>query len=319
MKEIIQKKKNRTTSDEDRPFSFWIAILHGISQVILIENWVTGLLFLSAILTTSVDLGIIAFLSSAIGAGVGYIGGGDRKEIEQGLFGYNSVLTGLSLTLVLTGPFSWGFALFGALIAAIFTAAMMNLFKNVGLPVLTFPFILLTWILILASYRLNTIRVTKNAVPQDLSHWQLEVAGSINWLDAFFSGIGQVFFLQGVLAGVLLFAGLFWAGWRIGLYAIAGNIVAVAGAFLLEAEHTLIDLGLYGYNAILAVIAVGIVFKEGDHPLALVSAMLAAFLTVPLIASVDTWLLPYGLSALTMPFVISTWLFIGARKVLKRV
>lgn len=308
-----------TKSEDNCPFSFWIAILHGISQVMLIENWITGLLFLAAILTTSIELGVIAFLSSAIGAGVAYLGGAKPKEIQQGLFGYNSVLTGLSVALFLTGSFSWVIALTGALIASLFTASMMNLFKNVGLPVLTFPFILLTWIVLLASYRLDTFRITKNVVPQDLSHWQLEIAGPIDWFDAFFSGIGQVFFLQGVMAGVLLFAGLFCAGWRIGLYAIAGNVVAVVGAFLLGAEHTLIDLGLYGYNAILTVIAVGIVFKDGHHPLAPVSAMLAAFLTAPLIASVDTMLLPFGLSALTMPFVISTWLFLGARKVLKRV
>ncbi|MBB4823453.1 urea transporter [Sporosarcina luteola] len=302
----------------NRLLSFFIVSLKGVSQVILIENAVTGFFILAAILTTSIELGIIAFISSIIGTLVGQFGGADPKYVHQGLFGYNSVLTGLAVTLFLTGPFSWAIALFGAMIAAIFTAAMMNLFKNIGLPVLTFPFILLTWIVLLASFRLKTFNITNELVPQDLSHWKLETAGHINWWDAFISGIGQIFFLQGSIAGILLFFGLFWAGWRFGFYAIAGNVVAVAGAFLLGGEHTLIDLGLYGYNAILTVIAVGIVFKEGKRPLAPVSATIASFLTVPLIASVDTWLLPFGLSAFTMPFVISTWLFVGARKVLNQ-
>ncbi|WP_143565322.1 urea transporter [Sporosarcina sp. P7] len=39
-------------------------------------------------------------------------------------------------------------------------------------------------------------------------------------------------------------------------------------------------------------------------------------MTVPLMASVSIWLLPFGLPALTMPFALSTWLILGAMKVL---
>lgn len=316
---IILPNDNSTPSTETTKrtlFSFLLASLKGISQVMLIENAITGLIILLAITTFSYSLGIIALLSAFIGTIIGKIGGADEKIINQGLFGYNSVLTGLSLTLSLAGPYHWIIALVGAALAAFLTAAMMHVMKNTGIPVLTFPFIIMTWFMLLASYRLKVFRLTSGLVPQDLSHWELDITGKINWAEGAFNGIGQIFFVHSTLSGILLFVAVFVAGWKLGLYAVLGNAVALLTSYLLGGEHTLIYMGLYGYNAILAILAVSAVFNTDRHRFGLFSGILAACLTVPFTASVATWLLPYGLPALTMPFVLSTWLFLGARKVL---
>ena len=142
------------------------------------------------------------------------------------------------------------------------------------------------------------------------------MTGEVNWTEGIFNGIGQIFFLDNNLSGLLLFVAVFWAGWKLGLYAVVGNAAALLIAYGLGGEHSLIILGLYGYNAILACMAVAIVFSTEENRYRSISGILAACLTVPLTASVSTWLLPYGLPALTMPFVLSTWLFLGARKVL---
>jgi len=297
-------------------FSFLLASLKGISQVMLIENAITGLIILLAITTFSYTLGIIALLSTFIGTIIGEIGGADKESINQGLFGYNSVLTGLALILFLTGPYQWIIALAGAALAALLTATMMHVMKNTGIPVFTFPFITITWFMILASYRLKAFRLTSGLVPQDLSHWELDITGKINWIEGAFDGIGQIFFVQGTLSGILLFIAVFVAGWKLGLYAVLGNTVALLTSYLFGGEHTLIYMGLYGYNAILAILAVAATFNTDRHRFGLFSGILAACLTVPFTASVATWLLPYGLPALTMPFVLSAWLFLGARKVL---
>ncbi|OCA92010.1 urea transporter [Bacillus wudalianchiensis] len=313
---IIVQNTNHTRWAEGKLVSFLIATLKGISQVMLIENAVTGLIILLAITTFSYSLGIIALLSAFIGTIVGVIGGANKESINQGLFGYNSVLTGLALTLFLTGPYHWIIALVGAALAALLTATMMHVMKNTGIPVLTFPFITVTWFTILASYRLEAFRLTSRFVPQDLSNWQLDIAGKINWLEGAFDGIGQIFFIEGILSGILLFIAVFVAGWKLGLYAVLGNVVALLTSYLLGGEHTLIYRGLYGYNAILAIIAVSATFNTDHRRFGLLSGIFAACLTVPFAASIATWLLPYGLPALTMPFVLSTWLFLGAKKVL---
>lgn len=272
---------------------------------------------LVAITVASYSLGVVAFLSAMIGTLIGKTGGAQAESVNQGLFGYNSVLTGMALFLFLRGDDRWIIALFGAAVAALFTAAMMHLMRQAGVPILTFPFIALTWFLLMTTYRLITFKLSPELVPQSLANWKLDISGEEHWLDGAVNGIGQIFFLDHTLSGILLVVAIFWAGWRFGFYAIIGNAAALLTAYWLGGEHHLIFLGLYGYNAILTIIAVSIVFKENGRN-GLFIGIIAACLTVPITASISTWLLPFGLPALTMPFVLCTWLILGARKVLPK-
>lgn len=283
----------------------------------LIDNAVSGLIMLAAITVASYSLGIIAFVSTIIGTLIGRIGGAQEESVSQGLYGYNSVLTGMALFLFLRGDNRWIIALVGAAAAALFTAAMMYFMRQSGIPILTFPFIALTWFLLLTTYRLNTFKLSPDLVPQSLANWKLDIRGEEHWLDGAVNGIGQIFFLDHTLSGILLVVAVFWAGWRFGFYAIIGNVAALLTAYVLGGEHHLIFLGLYGYNAILTIIAVSVVFKENERN-RLFRGIIAACLTVPITASISTWLLPFGLPALTMPFVLCTWLILGARKVLPK-
>ena len=210
----------------------------------------------------------------------------------------------------------WIVALIGSAVAAIFTATMMHFMKKTEIPTLTFPFIVLTWFILLSTYKLKGITLTSTLVPQDLTNWNLNIAGEINLFNGIFRGIGQVFFLENTISGILIFIAVFWAGRKLGLYAVSGNVVAVMMAYFLGGERSLIVLGLYGYNAILAIIAVSVVFNSKQNRFAPLSGIIAACLTVPITAALSTFLLPYGLPALTMPFVLCTWLFLSARKMM---
>lgn len=309
------KKNKPNLLSEGAFFPFISATLKGISQVILIENAITGLLILIAITISSYYLGIIALLSSIIGTLVGKLGGADENSINQGLLGYNSVLTGMALGLFLSGPYMWIVALVGSALAAIFTAAMMHFMKRTEIPILTFPFIVLTWFILLSTYKLKGIKLSSSLVPQSLTNWKLNISGEIHLLDGIFNGIGQVFFLNNLISGILVFIAVFWGGRKLGLYAAIGNITAVIIAYFLGGEHSLIVMGLYGYNAILTIIAVSAVFNSEHNRFAPLSGILAACLTVPITAGLSTLLLPYGLPALTMPFVLCSWMFLGARKI----
>ncbi|WP_271725208.1 urea transporter [Bacillus paralicheniformis] len=311
----MRKNKHHLLS-EGVFFRLITASLKGISQVILIENVMTGFLILIAITIFSYYLGIIALLSAIIGTLVGKSGAADEKIINEGLLGYNSVLTGMALASFLTGPYMWLVALIGSALAAIFTAAMMHFTKRTEVPILTFPFVILTWFILLASYKLNRIKLSSALIPQDLTHWELKTAGEVNLIDGVFHGIGQVFFLNNTVSGILIFLAVFWAGRKLGLYAVTGNAVAIIIAFLLGGERSLITLGLYGYNAILTILAVSAIFKSEHNRFSFLSGIISACLTVPITAGLSTYLLPYGLPALTMPFVLCSWLFLGARKVL---
>ncbi|WP_066314928.1 urea transporter [Bacillus sp. FJAT-29814] len=295
-----------------------VTTLKGISQVMLIENAVSGFMILAAITIASYSLGIVAFLSSLIGTLIGKIGGANDESINQGLFGYNSVLAGMALSLFLTGNNRWLIALAAAAIAAFVTAAMMHFMRQTNIPILTFPYIILTWFLLLTTYRFVSLNISPTLKPQSLSNWTLDIEGEINWVDGIANGIGQIFFLDYTPSSVLFFIALFWAGWRMGLYAIVGNVAALLTAYGLGGEYSLIFAGLYGYNAILAILAVSAVFK-GNSRYGLLTGIIAACLTVPITASIDTWLMPLGLPPLTMPFVLSSWIFLAARKIMPQI
>ncbi|MBP2000063.1 urea transporter [Paenibacillus shirakamiensis] len=309
--------KNRDSFRNGTFFSIISASLKGISQVILIDNAISGLIILIAIMISSTSLGIIVLLSALLASVIGRFGGTDRTIVNQGLLGYNSVLTGIALFLNLEGDLRWVIALAGSAVAVFFTAAMMHVMRNSKVPVLTFPYIVLTWFLLLASYRLGRFQLTPSLVPQDLSHWQLHPEGTLNLMHGLINGVGQVYFQDTIWSGILILIGVFWAGWKLGLYAIIGTALAWITAYSLGAEVTLLNLGLYGYNAVLTIIAVAAVFDTKSR-LAPLTGIIAAVLTIPITASIDTWLLPFGLPTLTMPFVLCTWLFLAARKVIPK-
>lgn len=292
--------------------------LKGISQVILIENAVSGLIILIAISIANYRLGIVALVSTIIGTLVAKAGGADETLIDQGLFGYNSMLVGLALSLFLTGSMRWGIAFAGAAFAALLTAAMMHFLKNLGIPVLTLPYIVLTWLFLLASYHLRIFQLTPGLVPQDLTHWSINIKGTIDVIGGLVDGIGQVYFQTEFWSGILILIGVFWANWRFGIYTVLGTGIGWLTAYMLGSENALMNLGLYGFNAVLTILAVSAVF-DTDRPFAPVTGGIAAISTVPITAGMDIWLAPYGLPALTMPFVIVTWIFIGARKVLPQI
>jgi urea transporter len=148
-------------------FSVLVDSFKGISQVIFVENAWTGLLLLIAITISSYYLGIIAMSSAIIGTVVGKFGGMDEDSLGKGLLGFNSVLTGMALSLFLSGPYMWIVALVGAAVAAIYIAAMMHMMKRTEIPLLTIPFITLTWFILLSAYKLPEIKLNSELIPHD--------------------------------------------------------------------------------------------------------------------------------------------------------
>ena len=192
--------------------TFITTSLKGISQVILIENAITGLLILIAITIESYYLGIIALLSAIIGTLVGKFGGADEQTINQGLLGYNSVLTGMALALFLSGPYMWIVALVGAAIAAIFTATMMHFMQKTEIPILTFPFIILTWFILLSSYKLKMIKLSPDIRTSRFNKLGIRYCRRDRFIKRIFNGIGQVFFLDNTISGILIL--LLSFGWE---------------------------------------------------------------------------------------------------------
>ncbi|WP_051353067.1 urea transporter [Thalassobacillus devorans] len=287
--------------------------MKGVSQVVLIENAVTGIIILTGITVASFSLGVIAFISAMLGTLIGLYGGAEDSA-KSGLFGFNSVLAGLSLFLFLEVPNKWSIALIGAVLAAVFTAGIMHILGTFEIPALTFPFIMVTWMFLLAGYQFTSLTLSKDLVPQDLSSWKIATTDNPSLVNGIIRGVGQVFFQDFFWTGIIIIIGIFWAGWKFGVYTILGTTLASWAAYTMGADIHTLNLGLYGYNAVLTVIAVSLVFDE-KRKLAPVTGIIGAILSVPVTAAVHTVLIPYGLPVLTLPFVLTTWTLLAARKV----
>ncbi|MFI1583702.1 urea transporter [Embleya sp. NPDC020630] len=124
-------------------------------------------------------------------------------------------------------------------------------------------------------------------------------------------GIGQVDLQPALLTGVFILAGLWVAGWEVGLFATLGTLIATAAAYAFNVDRGSIALGLQGYSGCLTGIAL-VVFL-GNHVATYILAVIACILTTILTATISTLATPYGLTALTAPFcLVSGAMVLGA-------
>jgi len=286
------------------------ASLKGFSQVLLVGNTFSGSLILLGITLHSPALGLISFLSSIVGTITAKFIRADQSMIRDGIYGFNSVLCGIAPVLFLHGEKRWLFALFAAVVAALLMALLSKLLGKWRIPVLTIPFVFITWIGLLAAYRFDAINMDPSFVISSPALWNLKTEGTPTLIIGLIKGIGEVFIIDSLLTGSLILVGLFWAGWRFGVYAIIGAFVSWLTAYFMGVDSQSLNLGLYNYNAVLTIIAVSLVYGQKR----LLIGIIAATLTVPVTAGLELLLDPLGLPALTFPFILCSWLFIGARK-----
>lgn len=131
-------------------------------------------------------------------------------------------------------------------------------------------------------------------------------------------GIAQVVFQNNPITGALILAGIFYNSWIYGLACLFGTIISTATAVLFKADKGLIKDGLFGFNG--ALVAVALVaytspnFTTGNMPnlhLWLYIVLCAVFTSV-ILPAFGALLGPHKVPALTMPFVLATWFFLGA-------
>lgn len=131
--------------------------LKGISQVFLINSWVTGIFFLVALAVCSRWACMWAAVASAIALAIAILFQANPHDIVNGLFGFSPVLTGIAVGCTFYKP-SWRSAIWTviAIVATVFVQAAMDFFfADYGIPTLTGPFCITTWLFLLPAYKLT--------------------------------------------------------------------------------------------------------------------------------------------------------------------
>ncbi len=320
MSRAIDRWEERCTSS---PILRFVDInLRGVGQVMFQDNPLTGLLFLAAIAWGSlaagapriVLAGALAVVTATLTALWLRV---ERPALNAGLYGYNGVLVGLALaTFIAPGPLLWTYVVLGAAVSVVATLGTANALKPFGVAALTFPFVIVTWILLLATYGFSGLSGSGLPVATAIAPFELPPAGSFgpgDFIKGVFLSISQVFLKDSVVAALLLLAGLAVSSIEVALFALGGAIVAIVAAHLFGAESDLVAGGLLGFSPVLTAIALGATFHRPGLRVAAYAALGTIF-TVVAQAALNVALRPFAVPALTAPFILVSWMFLLPRQ-----
>jgi urea transporter len=286
-----------------------LVVFRGIGQIVFQEHALTGLLFVLGIALGSPlqAAGIVA--GAAIGTAVARALKYDQGQWEAGIYGFNPALVGIA-TLFFFQP---GVVSILLLVAgcALATVVTMLVRTHLPFPTYTAPFIVVTWVVFFLGKAMGAVPVDHSTATPLLANPSIPFV-----LEASAHGIGQIMFQGTLWAGALFLVGIGLSDWKHAGWVLAGSIVGMLTAcfhiqvgeqaldpeaLILREQFANIALGLYGYNATLAAVALFLWRKS------LIPPLLGMLLCVPL-----TELFPLlGLPALTAPFVVATWIVLA--------
>lgn len=214
-------------STGDPLLDFFYTLFNGIAEVPLFSSPITGILILAGVFLASRKAGAMMVLSGLIGAGIAILAGADFGLVTFGLFGYNSILTGMAFW---SGPFvkankaTFFISVFGAAVTAFtwmaFSHLMGDMFVNGGegwaIPGFTSSFIFTTWAMMFATKRFG--HDIWPAPPPPPKEELIEASGNpqvevFKWtakefIIATLKGVSQVTFVENWKTGVFWVVGL---------------------------------------------------------------------------------------------------------------
>ncbi len=296
--------------------------LRGCAQVMFQNHPLTGLFFLlglslAAVFSHHSAIAFGACWGVIVSTALAYWLRVDNEGLNSGLFGFNGVLVGAAvMTFLGESPYVFVLLTVGAAVSAVAFMALANLFKTWEAPALTFPFVLVTWVLLLAVYSFSQVPVGTLSTPSLPSHLsQAAAAGTFTLpflVESVFHGIAQVFLIQDPWVGLLIVVGLAISSRWAAALAVSGSLVAVLTAYFFGAEPEVVHSGLYGFSPVLTAIALGCTFYAPSVRV-LLFCLLGTVSTVFAQAALDVVVQPFGIPTLTAPFVFTTWVFLLAK------
>ena len=288
---------NAETLKDSKTVQYLLIVLRGMGQIMLQENALTGLIFLVGIFLGSIPMGVAAIVATFSGTLTAKMLRASEDDIQKGLYGFSASLTGVAL-LVFFKPaiIVWVAVIVGAVLASV----IQHLFIKKNIPVYTFPFVLVAWVLV---FSIQLFFPHVSAQPGS------ETIMPVSRYAFAFHGFGQVIFQSNIWSGILFFIGVFINAPQAALYALSAAVVGGLLAVVLALPADQVQAGLYSYNTVLcAIVFAGSSIKDGVW--VLVSVVFAT--------AISLWMNHYQLLALTFPFVAATWITLIIKKILEK-
>jgi len=295
--------------------------LRGIGQVIFQDNPLSGLLFFLAIAWGSYAAGVpqvalgglLALIVASLTALWLRV---DKAAVHAGLYGFNAFLVGIALpTFLAPSALLWVYVVLGGMLSVVVMLATTQVLRTWGIPALTAPFVLITWLLLLSSNGFTGVpagALPTSGLIQPIAAEAADPLRILDFLEGVVISVSQVFVKADGIAALLILIGLAVGSLAAAGYALAAALLSVIVAHLLGAESQLITAGLVGFNPILTAVALGAVFYRPGLRSGLY-ALLATLVTVLVQGAMVAVVTPFAIPTLTAAFVLVTWLFLLAK------
>ncbi|KES12502.1 Urea transporter, partial [Snodgrassella alvi SCGC AB-598-P14] len=129
----------------------------GIAEVFLFNSTLAGVIFLAGLAVNSIRMAIYALASSLLAIGIALLYGSQIEMISLGLYSFNAILTAITLaTFSNNQDFKTIiYIVFGIIFTVLTQAALATILKPFAIPVLTLPFVLVSWLWLLTNQTLS--------------------------------------------------------------------------------------------------------------------------------------------------------------------
>lgn len=296
-------------------------VLRGVGQVMLQNNSYAGLLFLIGLFYNSTLFGAGVVVGTVVSTAAAMVLGADRALVRNGMFGFNGALVAVALLYFLQpGLLTWACLAFACICSSVLMAAMLDVMKAWKAPVLTAPFVFTALCCFLAATRFGRLQpsplLPTAALPTSTGVEGVVTASTL--AEGLFNGVAQVFFQDNLVTGALFLLGLLISSRAAFAAALVGSFTGMLVAWGMGAAEPAIRSGAFGFNGVLTAIALGGVFFALS-PASLAYGLVATVAATVVCAATSAAFQPLGMPALTLPFVVVTWVFILASRAFPRI
>ncbi|XP_034259762.1 urea transporter 1 isoform X1 [Pantherophis guttatus] len=301
---------------KDKPVALQFVdwLLRGVSQVMFVNNPLSGIILLIGFLVQSCWLTLMCCTGVIVSTLTAVILSQERSAIAAGLHGYNGVLVGMLMAVFSDkGEYYWWLLLpviLMSMTCPIFTSALGSLFSKWDLPVFTLPFNLALSLFLGATGHFNsffpTTLIEPTASLPNNSWSDVQVTMLLRSIPV---GVGQVYGCDNPWTGGIVMLAVFISSPLIFSHAVLGSAVGIPAALSLASPLNKIYAGLWNYNSCLSCIAIGGMFYALTWE-TFALAIACAFFTTYAGEAMGRIFSVFGMPVGTWPFCLSSLTFL---------
>ena len=299
-------------------------ILNSYSQIFFSDKKLFSIIL---ILVSFADIyaGLAGVLSVIVANVTAVMMGLDRNTVKKGIYGYNSLLVGLSLGIFYSpGPVLFVLIFLASILTLFISVSLQGVIGKYTLPFLSVPFVLSAWIMTLATRNMTFLLISERGIFTinelyilggerfvSLYEWWNNIP-LIKPLKVYFISLGAILFQYNVLSGVILAIGLLNYSRISFTLSLLGFFAAYFFYDFVGADITEISYSYIGFNYILTSIAIGgffIIPSAKSYLWSLLLIPIVAILSISLYslfasAALPIFALPFNLIVLLFLYVL---------------